>query len=372
MNEKTSIGILGGGQLGAMLIASAVKLGLTVSVLDKDENAPCSRYTSEFTIGNPMDYMDVVAFGSGKDIIIIEKEAVNADALKWLSASGVKVYPAPETIEIIQNKYLQKQLLKTQNIPVADGVLVNSKSELKDSIASYPVCLKLCSNGYDGKGVMILNSEADIPHAFDEPCVVEKVIDIQSEIAIIVARNASGIVKYYEPVEMHYNSETHMLDYQLCPANVTHEQYQQITGIALQIAEITSLVGIMAIEMFIDKIGNVVVNELAPRPHNSGHHTIETTPTSQFEQYIRAVLNLPLGDTGIKNKSIMLNVISNEKLRTNVPLLLNRLLLMEKVYIHWYGKSMIKNGRKVGHITIESQNLENAMSKAMEIKKLIQ
>jgi 5-(carboxyamino)imidazole ribonucleotide synthase len=372
MSLEKSIGILGAGQLGAMLIASAVKFGLKVSILDNSANAPGSRYTSVFQSGDPMNYFDVVAFGIDKDIITIEKESVNTDALKWLKAQGVKVYPDPEIIEVIQNKYLQKQFLSHHNIPVVNGKLVHNKQDIQQAIAKYPVCLKLCKGGYDGKGVMILKDESDIINAFDAPCVVEDVVDIKKEISIIIARNKSGMTKYYQPVEMYYNKDKYILDYQVCPAEISEEVYQSIIDIANNVAEATKLVGILAIEMFIDGNDKIWVNELAPRPHNSGHHTIETANTSQFEQLLRAVLDLPLGDSSMKSSSVMVNIVSNEKLSVNHATVMNDLLLMDHVYTHWYGKPTDRNGRKVGHITIEDTDIKSAINKAKYIKTIIQ
>ena len=220
MLENLKIGILGGGQLGAMLLRYAIDFGLNVSVLDKDADAPCSRHTSSFCIGDPMSYEDVIRFGSVMDIITIEKEAVNTNALKYLQETGVKVYPSPETIEIIQNKFVQKQFLKENNIPVVAGFLVQGRYDLEQHINKLPACLKKCSHGYDGKGVMILKTPNDIANAFDEPCVLEELIAIKHEISVIVARNEDGAIKCYDPVLMVFNKERMILDFQMCPANI--------------------------------------------------------------------------------------------------------------------------------------------------------
>lgn len=370
MYEKKSVGIIGGGQLGAMMIAAGIKLGLDMGVLEKDMEAPCSKYSGAFVLGDPMNYDDVVAFGKDKDIITIEKEAVNADALEWLSGQGVKIYPSPKTIKTIQNKFTQKQFLEASNIPVAKGQLVNNKQELAGLITQYPVCLKLCRNGYDGKGVMILKNEDDILNAFDAPSIAEEMVHINKEISVIVARNASGTCKHYEPVEMVYNEKDNILDYQLCPADITTEQYNEMCNLALRIADSIGLIGVMAVEMFLDNNNHILVNELAPRPHNSGHHTIETAGTSQFEQHLRAILDLPLGDTQTTNKSVMLNMIGNDKLKAAG--LMHTLMGMNDVHVHWYGKAQFKTGRKLGHITVEDANLDAALEKALEIRKMIQ
>ena len=234
MLQDLKIGILGGGQLGAMLLRYAIDFGLDVSVMDKDPDAPCSRHTSSFTIGDPANFEDVVRFGSQLNIITIEKEAVNTRALKHLRENGVKVYPSPETIEMIQDKYAQKLFLKENDIPVVPGNFARSRKDLEKYIDKFPVCLKKCANGYDGKGVMILKTPTDLLRAFDEPCVVEELIEIKHEISVIVSRNEHGTIECYDPALMIFNKERLILDFQMCPANIDIDMAMQACNVAIK------------------------------------------------------------------------------------------------------------------------------------------
>jgi len=372
MLQDLKIGILGGGQLGAMLLRYAIDFGLDVSVMDKDPDAPCSRHTSSFTIGDPANFEDVVRFGSQLNIITIEKEAVNTRALKHLRENGVKVYPSPETIEMIQDKYAQKLFLKENDIPVVPGNFARSRKDLEKYIDKFPVCLKKCANGYDGKGVMILKTPTDLLRAFDEPCVVEELIEIKHEISVIVSRNEHGTIECYDPVLMIFNKERLILDFQMCPANIDIDMAMQACNVAIKTAEALKLVGILAVEMFIATDGKLYVNELAPRPHNSGHHTIEAHATSQFEQQIRVILGLPMGTTKLNKASVMINILEPAAYRKNtINEALKTILCTSDVHLHWYGKSSGKEGRKMGHVTIVETNIENALSKAVMIRHLL-
>ena len=372
MLQDLKIGILGGGQLGAILLRYAIDFGLDVSVMDKDPDAPCSRHTSSFTIGDPANFEDVVRFGSQLNIITIEKEAVNTRALKHLRENGVKVYPSPETIEMIQDKYAQKLFLKENDIPVVPGNFARSRKDLEKYIDKFPVCLKKCANGYDGKGVMILKTPTDLLRAFDEPCVVEELIEIKHEISVIVSRNEHGTIECYDPVLMIFNKERLILDFQMCPANIDIDMAMQACNVAIKTAEALKLVGILAVEMFIATDGKLYVNELAPRPHNSGHHTIEAHATSQFEQQIRIILGLPMGTTKLNKASVMINILEPAAYRKNtINEALKTILCTSDVHLHWYGKSSGKEGRKMGHVTIVETNIENALSKAVMIRHLL-
>lgn len=372
MLEKYKIGILGGGQLGAMLLRHAIDFGLNVSVLDKDAGAPCARYTSTFCVGDPMKYDDVIEFGKELDILTIEKEAVNVQALRRLKEMGVKVYPSPDTIEIIQDKYIQKQFLNDNNIPVVPGLLLSGKGDLIYHADKLPGCLKKCKNGYDGKGVMVLNTTSDIEQAFDEPCVLEELIEIKHEISVIVSRNEGGAIECYDPVLMVFDKERMILDFQLCPANIDVTLAMQACNLAIRTAEALKLVGIMAVEMFITKNGILYVNELAPRPHNSGHHTIEAHTTSQFEQQIRIILGLSLGSTKLNKASVMINILEPAVFRKSIiGEALKTILCTNDVHIHWYGKQAGNEGRKMGHVTITETSIENALSKAVMIRHLL-
>ncbi len=372
MLENLKIGILGGGQLGAMLLRYAIDFGLNVSVLDKDSDAPCARHTGQFCIGDPMNYDAVVGFGKGLDIITIEKEAVNTQALKYLEGTGVKVYPSPEIIEIIQDKYVQKQFLIGNGIRVVQGILVNGRQDLAQYVDKFPACLKKCRNGYDGKGVMIINTEADINEAFDEPCVLEELVEIKHELSVIVSRNENGDVECYDPVLMVFNKERMILDFQMCPANIDIEVAIAACNQAIKTAEALKLVGILAVEMFVATNGIIYVNELAPRPHNSGHHTIEANVTSQFEQQMRLVLQLPMGSTKLLKPSVMINVLEPAAYRKSaIRDALKTTLSTDDVHLHWYGKKSGMPGRKMGHITITETTIENALAKAVMIRHLL-
>ncbi len=367
--KDQKIGILGGGQLGAMLLRSAIDFGVDISVMDKDPQAPCAQYTSKFTSGDLRDFDAVYNFGKGLDIITIEIEAVNTDALARLQQEGVKVHPSPQVISTIQDKHLQKQFLQQHGLPVSPSVLINSKDQLKDQITNYPVCLKLCRDGYDGRGVMVLKSETDIDQAFDAPSILEEYVAIDQELAVIVARNESGEVVTYDPVAMIFDDKAHVLDYQLCPADINAQTVTATKELARKTAEALQLVGIMAVEMFLTKDGNILVNELAPRPHNSGHHSIEGCVTSQFEQHLRAILNLPLGATTITAPTIMLNLLGNKALANGVPGM-SELLSKEGVHLHWYGKAF-RTGRKLGHITVRGSDMDKVKTIAQQVKNFL-
>ena len=372
MLEDLKIGILGGGQLGAMLLRYAIDFGLHVSVMDKNSDAPCARHTQSFITGDPMNYDDVIHFGKDLDIITIEKEAVNIRALKFLQQSGVNVYPSPEVIGIIQDKFIQKQFLAANHIPVVPGVPVLNREDLRNYTSNLPACLKKCTNGYDGKGVIVLKTAADIENAFDEPCVLEELVDIKHEISVIVSRNESGAIECYDPVLMIFNKERMILDFQMCPANIDIDVAMQACNLAIKTAEALKLVGIMAVEMFIDTDGKLYVNELAPRPHNSGHHTIEANTTSQFEQQMRLILKLPMGSTKLNKASVMINILEPAAYRkAMITEALKTILCTSDVHLHWYGKKGGTEGRKMGHVTIVETNIENALSKAVMIRHLL-
>lgn len=370
LDKDIHIGVLGGGQLGGMLIRHAEDFGLYIHILDSNPDATCAKFTNNFVLGDTLNYDDVVNFGKGLDIITIEKEAVNTEALEYLREQGVKVHPSPEIISVVQDKYQQKEFLKQHNIPVADGILVPNKSDLSKYKDRLPACLKMCRDGYDGKGVMILKTEADFEKAFDVPCVLEELVAIRKELGVIVARNENGNVLCYDPVEMVFNPELNLLDYQLAPAEISDKHAAQARDLAIKTAEALNLVGIVAVEMFLTTDDVVIVNELAPRPHNSGHHTIEACVTSQYEQLLRAILNMPLGDTTAHKKSVMINILEPAEGRKDIlDKTFNAALSTKDAHLHWYGKKNSKEGRKVGHITVNGDSISEAISKAEEIRK---
>ncbi|MBV7532456.1 5-(carboxyamino)imidazole ribonucleotide synthase [Chitinophaga sp. sic0106] len=371
MLESLKIGILGGGQLGAMLIRHAIDLGVNVKVIDKDPQAPCARYTSNFICADPTSYEAVLEFGKGLDIITIEREAVNIAALRELAKQGVKVFPSPDTIETIQDKYTQKQFLQSHHIPVVPGIAIQGKEELFGYENKLPGCLKKRRDGYDGYGVMVLKTKEDINAAFDAPCVLEELVDIKHEIAVIVARNEQGEVTCYDAVMMAFSEDKFILDSQIAPAQLDASLLKEATALAEKIADAFKLVGIIAVEMFVTKDNKLVVNELAPRPHNSGHHTIEASITSQYEQLLRAIIGLPLGATDLRFPSLMMNILDSTYLNANKKEVLTQLLAIKGAHLHWYGKIDHRPGRKIGHITIGGDTMESITAKADTIRKVL-
>lgn len=372
LDKDIHLGVLGGGQLGGMLIRHAVDYGLYVHVLDTNPDATCARFTNNFTIGDTLDYDTVVDFGKDLDVITIEKEAVNVDALEYLAAKGVQVHPSPALIRMVQDKYSQKQFLQKHDIPVAEGIYIKDKKDLYGHKDQLPAVLKMCRDGYDGKGVMMLKTEEDIENAFDVPSVLEQMVEIRKEIAVIVARNTKGDIVCYEPVEMVFNKKLNLLDSQLAPAEITDKNAAQAKDLATRVAQAIELVGIVAVEMFLTVDDQIIVNELAPRPHNSGHHTIEACTTSQYEQLLRAILGMPLGDANAHKKSVMINVLepavdNKEQLARTFDVVLKT----KNAHIHWYGKKNSKEGRKIGHITITGDSISEAVSKSEEIRNHI-
>lgn len=364
-------GILGGGQLGTMLIRSGIDFGITLSVLDADPDAPCSRYTSTFVHGDPLDYNTVMSFGRSLDVLTIEKEAVNTQALRALREAGVRVHPSPEVIEVIQNKLTQKRYLQSHGIPVVNGIEILDRADLKSKVFPFPKCLKKCTSGYDGKGVMILESAGDIDTAFNEQCVLEDLVEIECELSVLAARDSKGRTVCYEPVQMIVNQSRMLLDYQICPSSLPEELLREAGRIAADCAECLDLVGLVAVEMFVTKEGKLLVNEMSPRPHNSGHHTIETCATSQYEQIMRILLNLPLGNAKTMLSSVMLNLVGpTQPTGTDINTALTAVLQAHNAHIHWYGKAA-KPGRKLGHITVTGQSIADAVSKAEEIREII-
>lgn len=372
IGSTKKIGILGGGQLGAMIIRSAIDFGLDISILDVDKSVSSAKYTSFFVEGNTLNYDDVYNFGKDLDIITIEKEAVNVAALKDLEKKGVKVFPTPDTIEIIQDKYHQKEFLIANNIPVAKGTAVNGIDEIKAALTEYPACLKMRRDGYDGNGVMMLHSDADVEQSFTTPSVLEECVDIKHEISVIVARNSKGDTVCYDATLMEFDKKMHLLDYQISPANIDSTLLKEANSFAETIANAINLVGILAVEMFITNDNKVIVNELAPRPHNSGHHTIEAAQTSQYEQLLRAILESPLGHTALTTPSVLINILApQQEDQERVYGYINDMLESEGVHIHWYGKRVHKPGRKMGHIVVANKDANAAMAKAETIRENI-
>jgi 5-(carboxyamino)imidazole ribonucleotide synthase len=371
-DKSFKLGVLGGGQLGKMLIQEAVNLNINVCVLEPAADAPCSKLAAEFTVGSITDYDTVYQFGKDKDVVTIEIENVNTEALKQLQKEGVKVFPSPEIIELIQDKGLQKEFYTQHNIPTAPYILVNNKQEVSEHLAKFPFAQKLRKGGYDGKGVQLLKSESDLAKAFDAPCVLEELVDFEKELAVIVARNEQGEVATFPVVEMEFNPEANLVEFLFSPAEVRETISNNAREIAVSVAKALNLVGILAVELFLLKDGSILVNECAPRPHNSGHQTIEGNYTSQYAQHLRSILNLPLGNTDIKLPSVMVNLLGEEGFSGAANYEgLEACLQKEGVYIHLYGKTETKPFRKMGHVTIVHKDLEKAKENAYFVKRTL-
>jgi 5-(carboxyamino)imidazole ribonucleotide synthase len=367
--QQLNIGILGGGQLGRMLIQSAINLNLNISVLDPDKNAPCKYLVKKFTLGSLTDYDAVYDFGKDKDIITIEIENVNIDALKALEKEGKKVFPQPHIIELIQDKGAQKMFYQRNNIPSPDFFLVENRSQIQKYADYFPFFQKLRRGGYDGKGVSKLVNPYHLEKSFDAPSVLERLVDFDKELAVIVARSESGEVKCFPVVECEFNPEANLVEFLFSPANIKKSVEKEALALAATVAEKLSIIGLLAVEMFLTKDGKVMVNEIAPRPHNSGHHTIEGNITSQFEQYLRAILNLPLGDTAIVKPSVMVNLLGDFGYAgLAIYEGMEDVLKFSGVYIHLYGKLNTKPFRKMGHVTIVDDDILKAKQKARLVK----
>lgn len=366
------LGILGGGQLGRMLIQQAINYNVTIKVLDPDREAPCRKLCDEFTIGSLSDYETVYNFGKNVDMITIEIEKVNVDALAQLEKEGVLVYPQSRIIRLIQDKGLQKQFFKENGIPTADFQIISSPQQLQQSFIPFPYIQKLRKDGYDGKGVYKVADESYLPGAFKEPSLIEKWIDFEKEIAVIVARNENGDVSTFPLVEMEFNPQANLVEFLISPSTLPFEILERAEQVAKNIAESLKIVGILAVEMFLDKHGKILVNELAPRPHNSGHQTIEGNVVSQFEQHLRAIFNQPLGDTACLNNAIMVNILG--EVGYEGPAIyqgIEKILKIPGVYVHLYGKALTKPFRKMGHVTIVDADRKKAIEKARLVQQTL-
>ncbi|MFC0184567.1 5-(carboxyamino)imidazole ribonucleotide synthase [Pseudarcicella hirudinis] len=366
------LGLLGGGQLGRMLLQAAIDLDVHVKCLDPDPEAPCHKIASEFIQGSFQDFDTVYAFGQDCQVITIEIENVNLEALEKLQAEGKKVFPQPEVIRIIQDKRIQKQFYLDNNLPTADFVLTDSIEDIRKNIGFLPAFNKLGKGGYDGKGVQKLTTEADLSLAFTQPSLLEKAIDFEKEIAIITARNEQGEVKLFPTVEMVFNPVHNLVEYLFAPAEISEDILKQAQEIARNVTEKLGIVGLLAVEMFVTQDGKVLINEVAPRTHNSGHHTIRANHTSQFEQHLRAVLSLPLGDTTAHSKAAMVNLLGEDGYSGESKYVgMKETLAIEGVYPFLYGKKTTKPFRKMGHITLVDNNLETLKQKVSQVQHLL-
>ena len=365
-------GILGGGQLGRMLLQAAANYPVETFVLENDAESPSAHLCSHFTKGDITNFDDVYNFGKDLDIITIEIESVNIDALKKLESEGIKVYPRPAALEIIKNKVAQKNFYKENKIPTSSFLITSQKDQLLKHVDFLPAAHKLALGGYDGRGVQILKNENDLEKAFDGEAVLEKLVNIKKEISIIVAISEDGKSALYPPIEMIFNKDLNLLEYQLSPANIGEKILWKAEAIALAVVKNLQSPGIFAVELFIDIDDNVLVNETAPRVHNSGHHTIEASFSSQFDMLWRIILGYPLGCTKSIMNSAMVNLIGEEDYRGKAKYEnLAEVLKIENVFVHIYGKKETRPGRKMGHVTVLSNERQELIHVANKVKQLL-
>lgn len=370
------IGILGGGQLGKMLAIEAANWHLPIYILDRDQQFPAVPYATFFQAGDFKNFDDVVQFGKKVDILTIEIEQINVDALFYLENEGVKVYPKPSTVKVIQDKGLQKMFYQERDIPTAGFQLFNDGKEIKEALKSkqitFPFVQKSRKDGYDGKGVLVVSNESDVINLLDCPSIIEERINIKTEISILVARSASGELIHYEPVEQHFNQEANLVSFLICPAELDKGILSKMNEIASLIAIDLDLVGLLAIEFFLDENDDIFVNEVAPRPHNSGHHTQNSCETSQFEQHLRAILDLPLGSTRQHSIGAMVNIVGEPGYAGKTKYVgIEKCMKIEGAHLHLYGKTETRPFRKMGHINIADKDRKKVLENIERIKSTL-
>ena len=366
------LGMIGGGQLGRMFIQESTNFDVQVHVLDPDENAPCKSLATSFTKGSLTDYEAVLNFGADKDVITVEIENINIEALEVLEKQGKKVFPQPNVLRIIQDKGLQKEFYKENNIPTADFFLIQNETEINQYMSSFPLMQKMRKGGYDGKGVQPLRQTADLEKAFTVPSILEKMIPFEKELSVIVARNEKGETAVYPTVECEFSPVANLVEFLFSPAAVSEKVEEEARKIAIDVIEKLGMVGLLAVEFFLLKDGSLLVNEIAPRPHNSGHHTIECNVTSQFEQHMRSILNLPLGSTRMIQNGVMINLLGEEGYEGSAFYQgLEEVISIDGVKVHLYGKETTKSFRKMGHITVGNPSLDEAKKIARKVQNII-
>lgn len=368
------LGILGGGQLGKMMLYDTRKFDIQTYVLDPSDDAPCKIACDKFFKGSLLDFDTVYNFGKQVDVLTFEIELVNVDALEKLEQEGIKVFPSSKTLRIIQNKGKQKQFYKDNNLPTSDFQLFENISNLISNISNLklPFVWKSTEFGYDGNGVKVIRKIEDLNGLPNGECIAEEMVNFKNELAVIVARNPSGEIKTYPVVEMEFHPEANQVEYVICPARIDEKVAQKAREIALKVSEKFQHVGLLAVEMFQTQDDDILINEVAPRPHNSGHYSIEASYTSQFEQHLRAILNLPLGNTDSKVAGVMVNLVGSEGFSGNVVYEnIENILQLDGVIPHIYGKKQTRPFRKMGHVTITNENIQKARQIAEEVKNTI-
>lgn len=365
--EQARIGILGGGQLGKMLNYTANQWNLALSILDKDASFPAGINAWKFVQGDFRDYQDVLSFGKSLDVLGVEIEHVNIQALHELVGQGVQVHPSPQALEIIKDKFLQNQFYTVHHLPTVSFERFNSKSEIIEAVrmgsVKIPFVQKTRGEGYDGRGVQLVETPTDLEELLDAPSIVEPKVAIRKELAVVAARNAKGEIRCYDPVEMVFNDQN-MLAFLYAPADIPGQIHDNLIEIAKSTIEAFSICGLLAIEFFWTEDDLLLINEVAPRPHNSGHHTLEYAVTSQFEQHLRGLLNLPLGSTELKGKAAMVNLLGEPRY-SGPPHYkgMEDILALDRVHIHLYGKPETRPYRKMGHITVSGPDRESIQEK---------
>ena len=375
-SSNFKLGILGGGQLGKMLLSESIRYDIFSKVLDPNPNAPCSTIANEFTVGDLTNYQDVINFCEDVDVVTVEIENVNSDALAFLESKGKKVFPSASTLKTIQNKSIQKDFYKNNNLPTSKYKNYNSLTELLNDFnknkIQLPAVWKSAKFGYDGKGVKIIENSDELNSLPDVECLIEDKVVIKKEISVIVARNEDGEQACFPVVEMEFNPTSNLVEYIMCPADISKELEDCAVSVAIKTAQRLNCVGLLAVELFITNEDEILINEVAPRPHNSGHHTIECCMTSQFDQHIRSILNLPLGDTAIKIPGIMVNLVGENKVEGDVVYQnINKVFEMDGVYTHIYGKKKSRLNRKMGHITVANKDISEAIHIGKKIKQIV-
>ena len=370
------LGILGGGQLGRMLLAETQKFDIHTAVLESNKNAPCAAICNEFVVGNLLDFDAVYNFGKKVDLLTIEIENINLDALDRLEAEGLKIFPKPKDLRIIQSKAIQKKFYLNHQIPTAAFHHFEYFKELKQSYENksimFPFVWKAARFGYDGNGVKVVRNIEDLNSLPNEECITEELIPFKNELAVIVARNEDGETKTYPVVEMEFHPEANQVEYVICPARIDSNIAKKAREVALKVVNDLDFIGLLAVEMFQTKEDEILVNEVAPRPHNSGHYSIEASYTNQFEQHLRSILNLPLGSTTSKVAGIMVNLVGEEGFSGQVIYQnIEKIIKIEGVTPHIYGKKETRPFRKMGHVTIVNSDIDVARKIAQKVKETI-
>lgn len=366
------VGILGGGQLGRMLLQAAANYPVETHVLENDPECPAAHLCHHFTNGNITNYDDVYHFGKNLDAITIEIENVNIEALENLESEGVQVYPTPAALKTIKNKILQKQFYKTHKIPTSEFIVTNNLDEVTMQETFLPAVHKIGEGGYDGKGVKVLKTKHDTAKAFNAPSVLEKMVQIQKEIALMVAVDKKGDTALYPPVDMVFDQDLNVLSYQICPAEIPEKTLWRVEAITIAVVKALKSPGLFAVELFIDNNGEVYVNETAPRVHNSGHHTIEANYSSQFDMLWRILLEYPLGNTDVILPAAIVNILGADGFSGDAVYQgLSNVLEIPDAFVHLYGKKQTKPGRKMGHVTILSKEKQELIHQVNRIKSIL-